>query len=124
MVRPLPDDDKNTKEITFRNVLDTRYLEVFVVGGNAITKKIEGYTYNTIGLNGMGKTGNSAPQNLVDKLDVKQIKKDFHAFRAFLNGPRVWCLDWINVPVGASRNFNGLEARWEPTPMNIHEEHL
>ena len=42
------------------------------------------------------------------------------------NGPRLWCLDWIEVPVGVERDFNGLRARWVtwldvPDEMRKHE---
>ena len=30
----------------------------------------------------------------------------------FKNGPRHWAMDWIELPVGAKRTFDGLEARW------------
>ena len=29
---------------------------------------------------------------------------------AFKNGPRLWCLDWVEVMAGKERNFNGLKG--------------
>jgi hypothetical protein len=107
------DDGANAKVKKWKNVLDQRYLEIFVVTGNKDDPKAG--CYNTQSLNRGQQTGDSAPQNLVDKLDVKAIAKENNAISAFVNGPRKWCLDWIDIPVGAERDFNGLKAAWVAT---------
>lgn len=117
----LPNDGANAKMSHFENILDTRYLEVFIIGGNAITGNIKAAVYNTVGLNG-NIQGNSAPQHLVDKINVEKIKKEFNSLRVIVNGPRIFCLDWIDVPVGVERDFNGLKAAWVATLLLSREQ--
>src|SRR5215211_4577324 len=112
----LPEDD----------VRGERYTEIFIIGGNAITKHLVGGVYNTVGLNGANGAGDSCPQAVLDKVDVDDLKEQYHALSAFKNGPRLWCLDWVEVMVGKERDFNGLEARWVmwldvPEEMRKHE---
>ncbi|AZQ64034.1 hypothetical protein EI427_17910 [Flammeovirga pectinis] len=112
-VKHIPNDGEHTKFGRANNVLDSRYLEVLVVGGDAITKKLIANCYNTTLLNGETKENrDSAPQNLVDQLNTDDITALFGAFSSFINGPRVWCLDWTEVQAGKVRDFNGLKAKW------------
>lgn len=107
----LPNDGETAVMITSKPILDERYLEVFVVGDNPNGKGYIGATYNTTNFNGPDPK-NSAPQKLVDQLNTKEIAKDLNGESAFINGPRVWCLDWAKVESGQVRDFDGLQARW------------
>ena len=54
------------------------------------------------------------------------LKEEYELLGTFKNGPRLWCLDWVEVMVGAERNFHGLKARWVmwldvPKEMRKHE---
>ena len=111
----LPDDGANAKMAHHTNTLDNRYLEVFVIGGNYITGHLKANCYNTEGYNVNPIPGDFAPQNLVDKLNADEIKKEYKALGAFINGPRRWCLDWIDIPTGVERDFSGLKAPWVAT---------
>ena len=111
----LPDDGANAKLAHHTKTLDNRYLEIFVIGGNYITGHLKANCYNTEGYNVNNIPGDFAPENLVEKLNPEEIKKDNKALGAFINGPRRWCLDWIDVPTGVERDFNGLKAPWVAT---------
>ena len=110
----------------FENVRGQRYTEIFLIGGHAITSHLIGGVYNTIGLNDPDGTGDSCPQEVLDQVDVDALKEQYDVLSAFKNGPRLWCLDWVEVMVGKERDFNGLEARWVmwldvPKEMRKHE---
>src|SRR6185295_14754408 len=42
----------------------------------------------------------------------ESLKKQYDVLGVFKNGPRGWANEWIELPVGAERNFDGLKARW------------
>lgn len=122
----LPPDDAGAELMHFEGVRGTRYTEIFVIGGNAITKKMVGGIYNTIGLNTPDGTGDTCPQAILDKVDVDAVAKEYKAISGYKNGPRLWCLDTVEVLSGKVRNFNGLKARWVmwldvPKEMIKHE---
>jgi hypothetical protein len=122
----LPDDDAGAELMRFDDVRGQRYTEIFIIGGNAITRHLVGGIYNTVGLNDPDGTGDSCPQAVLDKVDVDALAKENHAISAFKNGPRLWCLDWVEAMVGKERDFNGLKARWVmwldvPEEMRKHE---
>ncbi len=63
---------------------------------------------------------------MLDKVDLDVLKEQYEVISAFKNGPRLWCLDWVEVMVGVERDFNGLKARWVmwldvPKEMRKHE---
>ena len=122
----LPQDDEGAKLIRFEGIRGQRYTEMFLIGGHAITHHLVGGVYNTIGLNSADGTGDSCPQAVLDKVDVDALKDEYDVLSVFKNGPRLWTLDWVEVMVGAERDFNGLKARWVtwlevPDEMRKHE---
>src|SRR3990172_3492120 len=122
----LPPDDEGAELMRFKNVRGQRYTEIFLIGGHAITHHLVGGVYNPIGLNGPNGAGDSCPQEILDKVDVDALEEEYDLLRAFKNGPRLWCLDWVEVMVGKERDFNGLHARWVmwlavPKEMRKHE---
>ena len=112
LVVTLPPDGANAKPNTFKGTYGHRYTEMFLIGGNAITKNLEANVYNTNGLNGGDVTGDSCPAALLDKVDVKAMAEQYHMLAVFKNGPRMWTLDWIEVEMGKELDFNGMKARW------------
>ena len=56
--------------------------------------------------------GDSSPPALLDKIDVKEMAKNFGMLAVFKNGPRLWTLDWIEVEMGKELDFGGMKARW------------
>ena len=112
LVVTLPNDGADAKPNTFTGVRGQTYTEMFLIGGNAITKNVNANVYNTTGLNGGLTTGNSSPPQLLNAVNVKQVKEQYHALAAFKNGPRLWTLDWIEVEMGKELAFGGMKARW------------
>ena len=112
LVVTLPNDGADAKPATFKAVRGQRYTEMFLIGGNAITKDLTANVYNTTGLNGGATSGDSCPAALLDGVDVKSLKDRYHVLAAFKNGPRLWTLDWIEVEMGKELDFGGMKARW------------
>jgi hypothetical protein len=122
----MPKDDAQLTELKFTNLMDSRYTEILLVFGDAVTKNFTAGVYNTIGLNGANPTGggDSSPAVILDKIDMKKVKEDNHALSAIKNGPRLWTLDWASGKFGKERDFQGLNARWVmwfPIPEAIRE---
>src|SRR5512139_1587248 len=122
----LPHDDIGAELMRFDGVRGHRYTEIFLIGGHAITGKLVGAVYNTVGLNDADGIGDTCPQGLLDKVDVDGLKEEYDVISAFKNGPRLWCLDWVEVRAGVERDFDGLKARWVmwldvPKEMRKHE---
>lgn len=108
------DDGAKAKLKHHGKMLDQDYLEIFIIGDDG-AGNVKSACYNTIGFNDDSKTGNTAPRELVNKLSVDQITKEYGSKGTFINGPRRWCLDWIDIPTGVVRDFNGLKAAWVAT---------
>ena len=121
----LPHDDAQTTEMRFDGIRSQRYTEIFLIAPDAAGSMVGGI-YNTLGLNDPSGVGDTTPQALLDGLDLGELAKEYDVPAVFLNGPRLWCLDWIEVIVGAEQDFNGLKARWVmwldvPDAMVRHE---
>jgi hypothetical protein len=108
----LPDDGKDAKTQRFDNLRAVRYCEVFLIGGDAVTKDLRANFYNTTDLNNQANPRDTCPAAMWAKVDAKTLKKQYDVLDVFKNGPRGWANDWIDLPVGAERDFDGLKARW------------
>lgn len=108
----LPDDGANASVKRFDDLRNMRYAEVFHIGGNELTHDLQAAFYNTTGLNNSKDPRDTCPADLWAKVDPETIKKQYDVLGVFKNGPRYWMMDWIELPVGAERDFNGLKARW------------
>jgi hypothetical protein len=122
----LPKDDAQLTELKFEGLMGSRYTEILLVFGNAITKDFTAGVYNTIGLNGANPRGggDSSPAAILDKIDVKKVKADHGALSAIKNGARLWTVDHIGVKAGKERDFQGIKARWVmwfPIPEAIRQ---
>jgi hypothetical protein len=123
----LPKDYANVQVMHFEKLNATRYAEIFLVGGNGLTGNLKASVYNTLALNGYNESNrDSAPQALCEAFNPEQIKKQYDVLGSKLNGPKRWMLDWIDVPMGTERDFNGLKARWcaelNLKGMNLEDE--
>ncbi len=108
----LPDDGKDAKVMRFDNLRALRYCEIFLIGGDAITKDLNANFYNTTNLNNAANPRDTCPDTMWGKVDAEMLKKQYGALGVFKNGPRGWTNDWIELPIGAERDFNGLRASW------------
>ena len=108
----VPDEGAATSVKEFDRVRGLRFCEVFLIGGNAITKNLKAAVYNTTGLNYRDDPLNSCPDELVDHLDLDAYKHQYNVLAVYLNKPRFWVYDHLMVPVGPVRDFNGLKGYW------------
>jgi hypothetical protein len=109
----LPNDGANTKKYHLDNMNRVRYIEVFVVGGNGITGNLLANVYNSSLVPDRDAANkDTAPQAWVESLNTDEIKKRFSALGAAINGPKLWMLDWVDIPLGANEEFNGKTIPW------------
>jgi hypothetical protein len=114
LVAEAPKDDAQITETRFENLMGSRYTEILLVWGNALTKNFVAGVYNTAGLNGASPAnGNdSTPASIFDKIDMTKIAGANDALSMVKNGPRLWTVDYIGVKAGKERDFQGLKAHW------------
>jgi hypothetical protein len=122
----LPKDNAQLTEMKWDGLMGSRYTEILLVFGDAVTRDYMAGVYNTTGLNGANPAGggDSSPAVILDKLDMKKVKEDNGALSTVKNGPRLWTVDHIGVKTGKERDFQGLKARWVmwfPIPDEIRE---
>lgn len=108
----LPRDDTDASLMRFDGVRGHRYTEIFLIDVDQDTGRPVAAIYNTTGLNGEDATGDSSPQALLDRVNLETQKAQYGVAGAYRNGPRLWCLDWLEVRAGTQRDFAGLAARW------------
>jgi hypothetical protein len=106
-------DGNGAKSKRFDNLHHVRYIEIFLAAPDAKTGKLVAACYNTSAASAaIPASKDTAPQKLVEGLDFAKIKNEFGLLGASLNGPKLWMLDWIEVQVGVTREFNGMKAPW------------
>jgi hypothetical protein len=110
---PLPDERASAVPKKYEHIHLTRYIELFLVGGNRLTGDLRANVYNTTYFNGWNDANkDSAPEALVAGLDLKKLAKEHKVFLVYLNGPKLWMLDWAEVQIGPVRDFDGVKAAW------------
>jgi hypothetical protein len=108
----LLDDSKSAKVMYFDDISNVRYCEIFLIGEDPVTKNLSAGVYNTTDLNNAANRRDTCPADMWAKVDPEALKKQYGVQGVFKNGPRFWMYDWIELPVGTQRDFNGLQARW------------
>jgi hypothetical protein len=111
--KTLPDDGANAKTVTFTGLNRVRYIEIFVVGGDPL-KELLGNVYNTTFTQGWDLKTNkdTASDSYVQGIDKEAIKKQYSAYAVAINGPKLWMLDDIDIPLGTVRELNGKPIPW------------
>ena len=95
------------------NVHQVRFIEIFLVGREASTGNVVAAVYNTMYTpKGIPASKDTAPQALLEGLNFDHIKKEYGVLGASLNGPKLCLPDWVEIDVGAERDFDGLAAVW------------
>lgn len=84
---------------TINNTRNMRFGEILVVRLRGVD------VYNTTGVS-------DCPAELWDALDVRKIRKQFHAHKVEKNGPHYWMMDSQTVSFGEKASFGGIDARW------------
>ena len=110
----LPDDGANAQTVNVGNLHLVRYIEIFVVGGNGLTGNLRANVYNTSLVRNPDTTPNrdTAPQAYVEGVNTEAIKKQFGALGVAINGPKLWMIDFFDLPLGADQEFNGKKIPW------------
>ncbi len=108
----LPDDCASAEQRKYENLRGSRFVQIELFARDVIKRVLYVSIYNTTGENSGDDTRDSAPADLVARLDPKTIANSFHAAGAVVSPPLCWALDWFVDRVGAARNFVGLNAAW------------
>ena len=103
-------DSTNIRTMTFDNARGSRFCELFFIEVKGDMKEL--HVYNPTGLNNMAETHDSCPDGMVNNVDMAALVAYFKLDGIYYNKPRYWILDKITLPVGAKRNFDGMEWYW------------
>ena len=112
LVAKAPSDADIATMTRLDNLNNYRYCEIWLIGGDAVTKDFLGSVFNTTALNNKANPRDSCPEAMWDKVDTEALKKQYHVLGVFKNGPRFWMYDWAETPLGPVRQFNDVQARW------------
>ncbi len=106
----------DSDEVEFKrvgNMHQTRFVEFFLAYRKAQTGKLVAECYNTMfTAESIPGSKDTAPQELVEGLDVDEIRNEFGVLSAWMNGPKLWLPDWCDIEAGVERVFGRLTARW------------
>ena len=84
---------------TIDNTRNMRFGEILIVGLRGVD------VYNTTGVS-------DCPAELWNALDLRKVRKQFHALKVEKNGPHFWMMDSQTVSFGEKVSFGGIDARW------------
>jgi hypothetical protein len=87
------------KSETIDNTRDMRFCEILVVKRRGIE------IYNTTGVS-------ACPAQLWTDLNLRKIRRQFHALKVEKNGPHFWMMDSQTASFGTKAPFGGIDARW------------
>ena len=106
-------DGIGAKYKRFDNMHQTRYIELILAGREAKSGNVVAAVYNTMLTDkGIPASRDSAPQALVEQLDLAKIKQEEALLGANLNGPKLWQPDWMEIDQGKERTFAGMPMAW------------
>jgi len=69
----IPDDGKNANSMRFDNVRAMRYIEVFLIGGDALTHYLKANFYSTTDLNNAQDPRDTSPAAIWAKVDTEAL---------------------------------------------------
>lgn len=114
LAEPKPEvflDGENAKPKRI-NMHRMRYIEMFLAGIDPSTGDILAECYGTYANPDIPANRDSAPQALVERLNMNEIKEKYGVLGASLNGPKLSIADWWEIDVGAIRQFGDLNIPW------------
>jgi hypothetical protein len=94
------------------NMHRMRYIEMFLAGIDPSTGDILAECYGTYANPDIPANMDSAPQALVERLNMNEIKEKYGVLAASLNGPKLSIADWWEIDVGAVRQFGDFNIPW------------
>jgi len=91
------------------------------------SRRSRGNGNNTTDLNNKANPRDTCPAAVWAKVDSEALKKRYDVLGVFKDGPRHWSTDWIELPVGTMRTFDGLEGAVDgrsaaPVGVKLHEK--
>ncbi|MGY3489081.1 hypothetical protein ACVW1C_006964 [Bradyrhizobium sp. USDA 4011] len=98
-VSPVQGQQGTLKPDTIDNTRDMRFCEILVVKFRGIE------VYNTTGVS-------DCSAQLWNALDLRKLRRRYHALKVEKNGPHFWMMDTQTVLFGEKASFGGVEARW------------
>lgn len=107
----LPRDDVDAVLRRIDGVRGRRYGEVILIGTDASGHRV-GSVYNTMATHEPDHGGDTWPAGVWEGIDPDVVAREHGALAAVKNGPRLWCLDWLEAMTGAERDFAGLRTGW------------
>ena len=102
-------DIVNAKSKRIENSHGMRFIEVFLAAIDPATGNIIAQCYGSYAKPDIPANKDSAPQALVEALNMEEIKKQYGVLGASLNGPKIWTPDWFETEVGEVRQFGGMQ---------------
>jgi hypothetical protein len=104
------------KTMRFENMHQSRFIEFFFAVRDSITGKMVAPCFNSMYTSALTKDSSkmkdTSPQNLVEGLDMDSLAKEYGVLSVFLNGPKLWMPDWVEVEVGEEIISNGITLGW------------
>lgn len=108
----LPDDGLGAIHMRLERLRDLRYCELLLVGGDALAHDLRAAVYNTTDLNQGTHLRDTCPPTLWDRVEAGPLQQHFEVLAVLKDGPRHWLMDWMELSLGTTRDFHGLQARW------------
>jgi hypothetical protein len=104
------------KTMRFENMHQSRFIEFFFAMRDPATGKMVAPCFNSMYTSALSKDStkmkDTSPQNLVEGLDMDSLAKEYGVLSVFLNGPKLWMPDWVEVEVGKEIVSNGITLGW------------
>jgi len=107
---------EGAQTMRFENMHQSRFIEFFFAMRDSSTGKMVAPCFNSMYTSALTKdTSNmkdTSPQKLVEGLDMDSLAKEYGVLSVFLNGPKIWMPDWVEVEVGEEIEANGISLGW------------
>ena len=104
------------KTMRFENMHQTRFIEFFFAMRDSATGKMVAPCFNSMYTSALTKDSSkmkdTSPQNLVEGLNMDSLAKEYGVLSVFLNGPKLWMPDWVELEVGKEIVSNGITLGW------------
>ena len=98
-----------SKHINMRLI---RYIEMFLAGIDPDTGNIIAACYGSYAIPNPPANRDTAPQALVQALNMNEIRQKYGVLGASLNGPKLSIADYWDIDVGETRQFGGMNIPW------------
>ena len=104
------------KTMRFENMHQTRFIEFFFAMRDSATGKMVAPCFNSMYASALTKDSSkmkdTSPQNLEEGLNMDSLAKEYGVLSVFLNGPKLWMPDWVELEVGKEIVSNGITLGW------------